>query len=79
MGGFHLVEPVDATLERAASDMVNVQATSPLLEETDIDSEKAHASRTKPGADGRVTILTLEMLRERPRVQNPHDSSRDRR
>jgi len=71
MGGFHLVEPVEENstsaeattgTQQAASDIVNVHATStPAVEGTNMDAEKGPAPGNKAG---RVTILTLEMLRE---------------
>jgi len=80
MGGFHLVELVEAnsTLPEATpvpeqveapseDDVVNVQPTStPSAEGTKADAEKGPAPpRNKPELEeGRVTILTLEMLRE---------------
>ncbi len=78
MGGFHLVEPVeehstsseaDTGMVQAASDIVNVQPTSThSVEATNTDTEKGHDhSENRPELEpeqGRVTILTLEMLRE---------------
>jgi len=62
MGGFHVVEPAEVqdVLMEANTDMQ--RAT--LVKETDMDTEKAHhgPSEKKPG--GRVTIMTLEILRE---------------
>ena len=69
MGGIHLVEPVEATTgtERleAASDAQST-ASTPLVERTDADAENGPAP---PGnkaelEEGRVTVLTLEILRE---------------
>jgi len=66
MGGIHLVEPFESTspeaTTEAASDVANVQPTStPQVEGTNADVEKERASKPK---EGRVTILTLEMLEE---------------
>ena len=76
MGGFHLVEPVEGnstspdtttgTEQLATSDdTVDVQSTAstPLVEGTNADAEEGRASHNKPKPkEGRVTILTLEML-----------------
>src|SRR6266545_445576 len=74
MGGFHLVEPVENSTspeattgtQQAAPDTADVQATSTrLVEGTRTDAEKGHAPENKPELEaGRVTILTLEILRE---------------
>jgi len=75
MGGFHLVEPVEGNstspevttgTEKAALDVANVQSMSTLpVEGTQTDAEKKGAPENKPELEeGRVTILTLEMLRE---------------
>jgi len=75
MGGFHLVEPVEENstsaeattgTQQAASDVVKVHATStPAVEGTNTDAEKGPAPGNKAELnEGRVTILTLEMLRE---------------
>jgi len=79
MGGFHVVEPpedestrikeVSTSTQRATSDAVDVPSTSALLvEEINSDTEKGHGtSENKPEPEleqGRVTILTLEMLEE---------------
>ena len=75
MGGFHLVEPVEGNptppeattgTQQAASDAVNVHATgTPAMEGTDTDAEKGPAPGNKAKVnEGRVTILTLEMLQE---------------
>ena len=79
MGGFHLVEPVEGNTSEtvadtdtkqvgAASDVANVQPTrTPILEgTTDTNAEKGLApsgNQLEP-EEGRVTILSLEMLRE---------------
>ena len=62
MGGFHVVEPAEVqdVLMEANTDM----QPATLVKETNMDTEKAHhgPSEKKPG--GRVTIMTLEILRE---------------
>jgi len=72
MGGIHLVEPVEGNstppeqVEAAPENVVNVQPPStPSVEGTKADAEKGPAPGNKPELEeGRVTILTLEMLRE---------------
>ncbi len=76
MGGFHVVEPPEDGSTRSTqantgttSDAVDVPPTSaPLVEATNTDTEKGHGpsdNKPKPEPEqGRVTILTLEMLRE---------------
>jgi len=75
MGGFHLVEPAEDGSTRSteantgtqrASDAVDVPPTrAPLVEETNTDAENASENEPEPEfRQGRVTILTLEMLRE---------------
>jgi len=72
MGGFQLVEPVEGnsaspeastgTEQVAPDDVVNIQPTAanaPSAEGPNADAEKGPA----PLEEGRVTILTLEMLR----------------
>ena len=68
MGGFHLVEPLEenSTLpevtQQAAAEIMDFQAKgSSSVEGTKPDAEKGRAPR---GNQRRVTILTLEMLRE---------------
>ena len=77
MGGFHLVEPVEENstspeettrteqVEAASNDVVTVQPKStPSVEGTNADAEKGlvpPGNKLKP-KEGRVTILTLEML-----------------
>jgi hypothetical protein len=51
MGGFHLVEPVEEPPEAITG-----------TQGTETDTERGHAPGKKP--EGRVTILTLEMLRD---------------
>jgi hypothetical protein len=60
MGGFHLVEPVEGTLDSEAT------TTTQQVRSTQTDAEKGRASGNKAELelDGRVTILTLEILRE---------------
>ena len=69
MGGFHLVEPVVASPEATTSgtpqagSVVNVQSTS--TPSTQADAEEGRApSGNNPEPEGRITILTLEMLQE---------------
>jgi len=72
MGGFHLVEPVVASPEattsgtqQTGSDVVNVQSTSTVTPSTQADAEEGRApSGNNPEPEGRITILTLEMLQE---------------
>ena len=78
MGGFHLVEPVEGNstspeateqLEAASDGVVNVQPRRTSLEGTNAnsDAEKGPAppSGNQPEPEeGRVTILTLQILRE---------------
>jgi len=73
MGGIHLVEPVEGTpvllgataetdrLEDASDD---IQSTASLMERTDVDVENGPAPPSGNKPEGRVTILTLKMLRE---------------
>jgi len=71
MGGFHLVEPVEGSwtspqatsLQQAESGVVNVESSTPSVELAKTDAEKGRTLSTEP-EEGRVTILTLEMLRE---------------
>ena len=66
MGGFHVVEPPEdgSTISREADGT----GTHPLVKATDVDTEKGQGpseDKGKPDPEqGRVTILTLEMLRE---------------
>ena len=64
MGGIHLVEPVEATTGteqlEAASDDVQSTASIPLVE-ADENGPGPSGNKLK---EGRVTILTLEMLRK---------------
>ena len=67
MGGFHLVEPDGATFPRAttmiAQNTGNVQATN--VSSLDSNIEQEQTSYLPAGRQGsRVTILTLELLRE---------------
>ena len=58
MGGFHIVEPPEVP-----DSLLPTEASALLVEETDTETEKGH----RPFAsklEGRVTILTLEMLQE---------------
>ncbi len=77
MGGFHVVEPPedgDGSTESTGASMgrrraLDVSPTSAVLvEETNIDTEKGHGpsqKRPEPKLErDRVTILTLQMLRE---------------
>ena len=67
MGGIHLVEPVEGSptspeaITTATSDDVQVMPSTPLVERTNADAEKGPKLKPK---EGRVTILTLEMLEE---------------
>jgi len=66
MGGFHLVEPVEGTptgQQQAASD---VQASTSQVEGTETDAERgcARSGNAPKLEEGRITVLTLEMLRE---------------
>jgi len=59
MGGFHLVEPIEEGSSASAAE--NIQSTSTMpIDESNADAEKVASSEE----DDRVTILTLEMLRE---------------
>ena len=61
MGGFHLVEPVEGNSISPEAD-VQLMASTPLVDGTNPDAEKGR-NMPKP-EEGRVTILTLEMLEE---------------
>jgi len=69
MGGFHLVEPPEegtstspkANTKRAASDSVESSST---LVDTDVENGRASAENEPKLPEGRVTILTLGMLRK---------------
>jgi len=88
MGGFHLVEPLkdNSTSPEASTGTqqaaVDVQATNtPSVEGTQPDAEQGRA----PGNQRRVTILTLEMLRQlvqdrefRSRIRITEDEIADR-
>ncbi len=73
MGGIHLVEPPEevgtTTTEAntvadqgAASEMINVEPRSSALENTDTEKGCAPSGNKPKTREGRVTILTLEML-----------------
>ncbi len=79
MGGFHIVEPpedgsttgpeANTGTQRAAPNEVDVPLRSaPLVDATNTDTEKGHGppeNNPEPEPDEvRVTVLTLEMLRE---------------
>jgi len=73
MGGFHLVEPLErnSTSQEAAGTLrpvVDTQIKStPSVKETKTDAERGLArpsGNTPERKEGRVTILTLEMLQE---------------
>ena len=84
MGGFQVVEPIEGNstfpaattgAELLEADAINVQARSfPSVEGTNTDAERG-APRNRPDPEeGRVTILTLEMLREL--VKDPEFNAR---
>jgi hypothetical protein len=62
MGGIHLVEPEDGPTARDSE--VNTKVTPPLDEDTNTDAEKADNKPDPELKQGRVTILTLELLEE---------------
>jgi len=65
MGGFHLVEPVGEMPTGQQQARSDVQASMSQVEGTETDAEGGYArSGNAPELGGRVTILTLEMLRE---------------
>ena len=67
MGGFHLVEPVEenSTSAEAATGTQQDATSTPAVEGTNTDAEKGPTPGNKAERnEGRVTILTLEMLRE---------------
>ena len=63
MGGIHLVEPPEATRLETESADAYPTASTPLVAETP-DVEKGPVPLVAKMEKGRVTILTLEMLRE---------------
>ena len=63
MGGVHLVEPPEATRLETESADAYPTANTPLVAET-LDAEKGATPVVEKKEKGRVTILTLEMLRE---------------
>lgn len=60
MGGFHLVEPVEEGSSASTAENIQSTSTVPQIDASNADAEKVASSEE----DGRVTILTLEMLRE---------------
>ena len=61
MGGFHVVEPLEDGSTRSREAIAN----DSLVKATNTDAEKGQGLKTEPEpGQGRVTILTLEMLRE---------------
>ena len=58
MGGFHVVEPPEVDPTEANTEEIT---DMPLV---DTDTEKAHHGCSEKKPNGRITILTLEILRE---------------
>ena len=63
MGGIHLVEPLEATRLETGSGNVHPTASTPLIAETP-GVENGPVPLVTRKEKGRVTVLTLEMLRE---------------